>query len=171
MADSREHIILKQRAEQLARPDDKVESGRLLSVVEFRLAEEVYAFELVQVRKVVPVSALVALPGAPAFVAGITHFSGQILSVVDLRRFFELPTPKNDSRQKLIILRDRNMQMAVLAEEVLGVRELEEHRLQTGLPTLTGVRERYLKGVSPDQTIVLDVARMLSDERLVVDQA
>ncbi len=171
MADSREHIILKQRAEQLARPDDKVESGRLLSVVEFRLAQEVYAFELVQVRKVVPVSALVALPGAPAFVAGITHFSGQILSVVDLRRFFELPTPKNDSRQKLIILRDRNMQMAVLAEEVLGVRELEEHRLQTGLPTLTGVRERYLKGVSPDQTIVLDVSRMLSDERLVVDQA
>jgi len=91
--------------------------------------------------------------------------------VVDLRSFFELPMPKNDSRQKLMILRDRDMQMAVLAEEILGVRELEEQRLQTGLPTLTGVRERYLKGVSPDQTIVLDVAKILTDERLIVDQA
>ncbi|WP_316348848.1 chemotaxis protein CheW [Desulfuromonas acetoxidans] len=171
MADSREQRILKQRAEQLARPDDTIEVGRLLPVVEFRLAQEVYAFELVQVKKVVPVSALVALPGAPSFVAGITHFSGQILSVVDLRSFFELPMPKNDSRQKLIILRNRDMKMAVFAEEVLGVRELEEQRLQTNLPTLTGVRERYLKGVSPDQTIVLDVAKILSDERLIVDQA
>lgn len=170
MSDSREQQILKQRAEQLARPDKAEDECRLLPVVEFRLASEIYAFELVQVKKVVPVSALVPLPGAPAFVAGITHFAGQILSVVDLRSFFDLPVPKTDSRQKLIVLRERGMQMAVLAEEVLGVRELDEQRLQTALPTLTGVRQRYLKGVSPDQTIVLDVAKMLADERLVVDQ-
>jgi purine-binding chemotaxis protein CheW len=170
MNSQREQEILLRRAQALAQPDDLVEERRQLSVVEFRLAHEIYAFELVRVKKVVPVSSLVALPGAPAFVAGITHFSGQILSVVDLRCFFDLPVSKADRHHKLVVLRVAEMQMAVLAEEVLGVRDLDEESLQENLPTLTGVRARYLKGVSPDQTIVLDVHKMLGDDRLIVNQ-
>nr|WP_320049604.1 chemotaxis protein CheW [uncultured Desulfuromonas sp.] len=170
MDDSRIQEILQQRADVLAQPEAATTAHRFLAVVEFRLGQERYAFELSQVKKVIPVSALVPLPGAPKFVAGITHFSGQILSVVDLRTFFDLPMPKDEGHQKLLVLRAQGMQMAVLAEEILGVCDLEEDRLQADLPTLTGIRNRYLKGVSPDQTILLDVSKMVSDEQLIVDQ-
>lgn len=163
--------ILKKRAVELARPVETVEVETLLPVIEFQLASEVYAFELCYVKKVVPVSQLVDLPGTPNFVAGICHLSGQILSVIDLRMFFDLPVNKGDRCQTLVLLQAQHMQLAILAEEILGVRELKNSSLQERLPTLTGVRERYLKGVTPDQTIVLDAECLIGDETLIVNQS
>lgn len=166
----REQEILHQRAVELARPEQSVKQRQTIDVVEFRLAGETYAFELKFAKKVLPASQLVALPGTPAFVAGITHFSGQILSVIDLRSFFDLAVPRGEQKYKLVVLAVDQMQLAIVAEEILGVREIDVAALQEGLPTLTGVRSRYLKGVCPQQTIVLDVPCLVGDEALVVDQ-
>jgi purine-binding chemotaxis protein CheW len=42
--------------------------------------------------------------------------------------------------------------------------------LQTSLPTLTGIRAQYLKGVSEQQTVILDVPLLLSDPKIVVNE-
>ena len=40
--------------------------------------------------------------------------------------------------------------------------------LQTSLPTLTGARQKYLRGVTAERIAVLDAERLLTDEALVV---
>jgi purine-binding chemotaxis protein CheW len=42
--------------------------------------------------------------------------------------------------------------------------------LQTSLPTLTGIRADYLKGISDERLVVLDVDRILSDPRIIVHE-
>ncbi|MEA3465214.1 MAG: chemotaxis protein CheW [Thermodesulfobacteriota bacterium] len=163
-----DHEILCRRAALLAKPVERISREETIHVVEFSLADETYAFELGYVKKVVPLQHIVALPGAPNFVLGITDYVGQIVSVLDLRVFFDLPIVTVDLRHKIIVLQAQQMQVAVLAEDILGVTDLVVSQLQDNLPTLTGVRSRYLQGVTPDQTIVLDVVSLLSDDSLIV---
>ena len=54
---------------------------------------------------------------------------------------------------------------------VPGVALLDTSTLHPALPTHTGVRERYLRGLTADHLAVLDGARLLGDPRIVVSQA
>jgi purine-binding chemotaxis protein CheW len=61
------------------------------------------------------------------------------------------------------------MELGILADVVLGVRAIGLSELQTSLPTLTGIRAEYLRGITKDPLVVLDVEKILSDEKIVVN--
>ncbi len=42
--------------------------------------------------------------------------------------------------------------------------------LKPSVPTLTGLGQEYLKGVSRERLIVLDAGRILLDKRIVVEE-
>jgi len=84
--------ILKKRAQVLARaPKREDEAGECLEVVEFLLAYEQYGIESSYIREVYPLKDLTPLPCTPPFVLGIINVRGQILSVIDLKKIFDLP--------------------------------------------------------------------------------
>lgn len=163
-------LILKKRAGVLARepvigPPD--EDG--IEVVEFMLSGEGYAFESEYVREILSLKDLTPVPCTPPFVLGIINVRGQILSVVDIRQLFDLPRKGIASPSRVIIASACHMEIAIIADDILGARKIARGQLQA-LPTLTGVREEYLIGVTGDRTAVLDAARLLSDKRLIVNE-
>lgn len=161
--------VLKARAEALATaPEAGKGPGEALEVVEFLLARERYAVETSFVREVLPLRELTPLPGTPPFVLGVVNVRGRILSVTDLKRFFDLPEKGLTDLDKVILLSDGRMEFGILADDVPGVRSLPAHELRPSLPTLTGIRERFLKGVTPERVVVLDAGALLSDAGMVV---
>ena len=80
--------ILKARARALARESGAGTVVQTIEVIEFLLAYERYAMELDHVREVFPLKEITPLPGTPPFVLGIINVRGQIVSVVDLKKFF-----------------------------------------------------------------------------------
>ena len=161
--------ILRERALALA-----AESGRpqtpdqSIEVVEFLLAHERYAVETSHVREVYPLENLTPLPCTPAFVLGIVNLRGEIVSVIDLRKFFDLPQTGLPDLNKVIVLESGNMVFGILADAILGVRRIALAGIQPSLPTLTGIREKYLKGITPERTVVLDAGKLLADGEIVV---
>ena len=84
--------VLKARAEALARESDEGASAReLLEVVSFLLGQEKYGVETRYVREVCPMNELTPLPGTPPFVLGVVNVRGQVLSVIDIGKLFDLP--------------------------------------------------------------------------------
>ena len=161
--------ILRERAKALAKQSKGMEGeGAYLEVVEFMLAHERYALELMHIREVYPLKEFVPLPGTPGFVLGIINVGGQILSIIDIKRFFELPEKGLSNLNKVIILQSDEMEFGVLADEILGTTQIPESAIQTSLPTLTGVRADYLKGVTGDRVVILDGEKLLTDEKMVV---
>jgi purine-binding chemotaxis protein CheW len=63
------------------------------------------------------------------------------------------------------------MELGILADAILGVRSITVEELQPALPTLTGIRAEYLKGITKDPLAVLDVEKILSDEKILVNDA
>jgi purine-binding chemotaxis protein CheW len=140
-----------------------------LEVVEFLLASEHYGIELTHIREIHALSELTPLPGTPAFVMGLANVRGQILSVIDIKKFFGLPEKGLTDLNKVIVVRTQQMELGILADAVLGVRAIGLNELQTSLPTLTGIRAEYLRGITKDPLVVLDVEKILSNEKIVVN--
>lgn len=163
--------ILKDRAARLAvEPEKKAGVEEYFEVVEFFLAHERYAVSSEYVREIYPLNELTPLPCTPRFVLGIVNVRGQILSVIDIKKFFDLPEKGLTDLNKVIILHSGDMEFGILADSIVGVRNLTPGEIETSLPTLTGIREEYLKGVTRDRLVVLDAGKLLADEKIVVHE-
>jgi len=163
--------ILRERARALARiPPPPTAEDSTLELLEFRLASERYALETRHVHEVHPLRELTPLPCTPEFILGIVNVRGRILGVLDLKKFFQLPDPGLTDLHRIILLRGNGLEMGLLADVIVGVRRIPVDRLQPTLPTLTGIRAEYLKGVTDERLVVLDLDRLLSDPKIVLHE-
>lgn len=161
--------ILKARAKALAQePEEKAIAEEYLEVVEFLLAYEKYGIESSYVREVYPLKELTPLPCTSPFVLGIINVRGQILSVIDIKKFFDLPEKGLTDLNKVIILQSDSMEFGILADVILSVRNVSLSELQPSLPTLTGIRQEYLKGVTTERMVILDAEKLLSDRKIII---
>lgn len=163
--------ILRARARALAQlPPTLPAAGSQLEILEFRLASERYAVETRHVQEVYPLRELTPLPCTPPFVLGVVNVRGRILPVLDLKKFFELPERGLTDLHRIIRVSGNDLDLGLLADVVVGTRNIAADSLQPSLPTLTGIRQDYLRGVNDERLVVLDLARILSDPKIVVHE-
>jgi purine-binding chemotaxis protein CheW len=170
-ADFESEQILRARAQALARaPRSTPAAGSMLELLEFGLATERYALESRYVQEVHPLRELTPLPCTPPFILGIVNVRGRILPVLDLKKFFDLPERGLTDLHRIILVRGHGLELGLLADVIVGVRSVAADSLQPALPTLTGIRADYLKGISDEHLVVLDLDRMLSDPKIIVHE-
>ena len=162
--------ILNARARAAAKPPVKPDDAERLEILAFSLAGETYGVETCHVREVCQLKDLTAVPCTPPFVVGVMNLRGQILAIVDLREFFQLPARGLTDLNRVIVLRGGDNELGLLADSIDGLRSVRASDLQEGLPTLTGIRERFLKGVTGRMLAVLDDDRLLGDAGLKVNE-
>lgn len=163
--------ILRQRAKKLAKePQKEGLQETFLEVVEFMLARERYAVEAKYVREVWPLKDITPLPMTPRFIMGIINVRGQILSVMDIKKFYDLPETGVTDLNKVIIVHADDMETGILADMIMGFSKIPVSEIQPPLPTLTDIRAEYLIGVARERTAILDMKKMLSDKRIIVHE-
>ena len=164
--------ILKARAMALAKPVFREDGeGERVEVLKFLLAGETYAIEVSFIRETLALVEFTPLFCTPPFVLGITNVHGRIVSIVDMRLFFDLPSAGGLSDlNRLIIVTDGSMEFGILADSVAGMKSLPVADLQQPVATLTGIRDEFLRGVTGERLAVLDMGRILSDKRLIVHE-
>lgn len=169
MSPEEEKQILKTRAAVLARDSYHGETAAgQLEILEFLLAYERYGLEMSCVRETYPLKDLTPLPCTPPFVLGLINVRGEIVSVIDLKKFFDIPERGLTDLNKVIIVQNDEMTFGILADEILGMRLIPGDGIQPSLPTLTGIRHEYLKGITGERTVILDGNRILTDSRIIV---
>ncbi|MEA3187169.1 MAG: purine-binding chemotaxis protein CheW [Chthoniobacter sp.] len=160
--------ILHQRAQTLARPPESETKPSSLDVVVFTLGKERYAVESSFVDEVQPLEAMTKVPGVPSFVTGIMNLRGTMLTLLDIKEFFDLPRSGITDVHKIIIVRNKDVQAGLIADKLIGVQTIPIGDLQESLPTLTGIRADYLRGVTAGCLVILDLQKLLGDERLTI---
>jgi purine-binding chemotaxis protein CheW len=163
--------ILKARAQALAlekknEPDQK----DFIEVIEFRLASETYGIETKYIREVYPLKDFTILPGIPSFVIGIMNVRGQIISIIDLKKFFNLPEKGLGELNKVIIIHNKRMEFGILADIINGTRSFSLDEIQSSPVSTNEIGAEYLKGVTNDHIIILDAEKILEDEKIIIHQ-
>jgi purine-binding chemotaxis protein CheW len=171
LEEQRRQRILKERARKLAAGSgESATDADARQVVVFTLGRERYGLELDAIREVCPLQELLLLPGTPDFVLGIINVRGQIISIVNLKKFFDLPEKGLTDLNRVIILKHGGMEFGILADSIEGVQRLSFTGLQTTLPTLTGIRAEYLTGVTAERIVILDAHNILHDPKMIVHE-
>jgi purine-binding chemotaxis protein CheW len=64
----------------------------VLQNVTFRLADETYGINVMQIQEVLRYTEIAPVPGAPDYVLGIINLRGNVVTVIDTRARFGLPS-------------------------------------------------------------------------------
>ena len=89
--------------------------------IRFFLGSIVFALSLQNTLEIDYVPEIIPLPNLPQWVQGICNLRGDIVSVVDLRLILHLKPAKNDSPQKLILIRDKDVSTAIIVDGIAGM--------------------------------------------------
>jgi purine-binding chemotaxis protein CheW len=162
--------ILEARARAAAAPAAVPDGAEHLEVLGFSLGAETYGVEIRHVREVCQLKALTVVPCTPPFVAGVMNLHGRIIAIIDLRKLFDLPARGLTELSQVIVLAGGDDALGLLADSVDGVRPVPTAALQEGLPTLTGIRGTFLRGITGELLAILDGGRLLRDAALKVNE-
>ncbi len=161
--------ILDTRARTVAKVPPQQDNVAHLEILAFSLAGESYAIETRYVHEVCRLKNLTLLPGTPSFIAGVMSLRSRVLAILDLRKFFEFPDKGLTELNLVIVLKGGGNEFGLLADAIDGVQHIATASLQERLPTLTGIREQFLKGVTGRMLTVLEGSRLLEAASLKIN--
>lgn len=167
-----ETAILQERAKKIAGRKD-LESqytGESISVVEFLLTPERYAFEEKFVSEVFFLKEITSIPGTPPFVMGVINLRGRIVSVINLKSLFNLKDRGLTELNKVIILKNDQMEFGIVADSITGNKSLFLSTLSDPPLTLDHVGMEYISGVTPEGLILLNAIQLLSSKQLTISK-
>ncbi len=169
---SLEHFkILQERAEELARETESDEAeGELLHLLTFFLSKEEYGVPIEFVEEVHQLEELTPIPCTPDFVLGVINLRGNILSVIDIRGFFNLPAYKITADSKIIVINACGLRVGILADAVQQIKAVQFSQIDLPIATLKGIEQEYVRGITKDMLLVLDVEALMGDDRLIIQE-
>ena len=166
-----DQAILRERAKKIAgHHAETSHGGESLLVVEFMLLPEKYCIASSYISEVLPLKDITPIPGAPAFVMGIMNIRGKIISIINLKSFFNLREKGISELNKIIVIKQNQMEFGLVTDAITGTREIDQQGLSAPPATIHGIGSEYIKGLTPEGLILLDIATILSSKSLIVDQ-
>ncbi len=150
--------ILNERAGILARPlNANIQQGTVIEGLSILLSDETYILDSQYVVEVLPLNEITPLPGTPAFLSGIINVRGRILSVINLKNFLGLPEKGITNLNRVIVVKNEDIELGLLADEVTGYQTVRTDKLQKELPTLQVTQKEFVTGITPDGEIVFNL--------------
>jgi purine-binding chemotaxis protein CheW len=148
-------------------------TGDDVQLVTFRVGRQEFAFDILQVERILRYSVPSPLPKAPQFLEGVMPYGEGAVPVIDLRKRFELDAPIGEET-RLMVLELDSQRVAVLVDEVREVLRVDSTAIAAPGPVVSGLAAVYIAGIitRPGRTIIILNARKLlsSTERLALSE-
>jgi len=143
-------------------PNDEV-----LQWVTYRLDEETYGINVMQVQEVLRYTEIAPVPGAPEYVLGIINLRGNVVTVIDTRSRFGLPPTDITDNTRIVIIESDEQVVGILVDSVAEVVYLRSSEIDSTPNVGTEESAKFIQGVSNrngNLLILVDLNKLLSDE-------
>jgi purine-binding chemotaxis protein CheW len=148
-------------------------------MVTFTLAGRDYAIDIMKVKEISKDNKFTYVPNAAPFVVGVYNLRGDIISVIDLRIFFNQldmgPEKSNSNQENMIILRLEDHTISVIVDTIDKVVGIPSEAIQPPHPLFGDINVKYISGIVESDKrlyVILDVEKIFnSDESEVPEQS
>nr|WP_286241058.1 chemotaxis protein CheW [Neptuniibacter halophilus] len=132
----------------------------------FKVDNELYGVDVIQVKEVLRYSEITPVPGADYFILGIINLRGNVVTVIDTRQMFGLSRHEPDDDTRIIVVEYNEQEVVGLVvdsvDEVINLPQQDIDRA----PNATGeeTAKRFVQGVCYYNNILiilLDLLKML----------
>ena len=170
--------IMEARARLLARlPEEDIAAGETLHLQSFLLGKERYGVDIELVRETQPLGSQkwAAVPCTPDFIKGAVNIRGRIYPIMDVARFFGLPARPLSETAHVLLVRGVNsegevMEISLLADELPQAVRFSQNDVKASTVTISARAQEFIRGITDDMVVVLDLKRLLSDPALIVHE-
>ncbi|MBN1616390.1 MAG: chemotaxis protein CheW [Spirochaetales bacterium] len=136
-------------------------------MVTFSLAGKDYAIDIMQVKEIAKAGRFTYVPNTSPFVLGVYNLRGDIIPIIDLRIFFNIPTRERaeDALESMIIIHVGEQTFGVVVDAIDKVVGISRNSIQPPHPIFGDINIKYIHGVVENQGrlyILLDVERIFA---------
>ncbi|MEH6348344.1 MAG: chemotaxis protein CheW [Bermanella sp.] len=139
----------------------------VLQWVTFRLDNETYGINVMQVQEVLRYSEIAPVPGAPPYVLGIINLRGNVVTVIDTRLRFGLAQTETSDQTRIVIIETGNQVVGIMVDAVAEVVYLRQSEIETTPNVGNEETAKFIQGVchkNEELLILVDLEKMMSDE-------
>ena len=136
-------------------------------VVVFRLRDEEYGIGINNVREVLKMLPVTALPHSDHFIEGVINIRGSIIPVVNLYRKMDLADYSLSEDTRIIVAEIEEEAMGLIVDEVTEVLTISFKDIQEASSGVLGVNTSFLDGVvnlNDRMVFLLGIKNLLSSE-------
>ena len=147
--------------------NSKTATDEDLRWVTFRLENEKYGINVMQVQEVLRVTEIAPVPGAPSYVLGIINLRGNVVTVIDTRSRFGLSSAEMDDSTRIVIIEADEQVVGILVDSVAEVVDLKASEIETAPNVGTEESTKFIQGVASHDNellILVDLNKLLTDE-------
>jgi purine-binding chemotaxis protein CheW len=139
----------------------------------FALGREEFGIRVLNVREIMGIQDITAVPHTPAYLKGVINLRGKVIPVVDLRLKFGLPPVEHTQRTCIIVVQvgkeTGSIRMGVIVDGVAEVLTLSSGDIEDTPDFGQGVVTSYLLGmakVKDKVKILLDIDEVMATQEL-----
>jgi purine-binding chemotaxis protein CheW len=164
--------ILHDRALELSKLQNEENNENIedLFVVKFLLSGEIYCIEADYVKEALPLKELTVVPCTPSFILGVVNIRGQIFTVLNLKKVFNLSEKGISEFNKVILIQFEEISFGIVADAILGTRFILRSAINKAPYATQNRKNDYISGVTSEGLIILDGKALIQSSELVVNQ-
>jgi purine-binding chemotaxis protein CheW len=169
MHDKEAELILRGRAERLARAEGETEVAAIEPLVAFMVSGQCFGVRLDHVVYAGRLRHLTPLPGGSPYLLGITVLAGHLVSVLDVAAFLELRHHGIGDVTCCLVVQSGGREIGLAAEQLIGIEDVPMQRIaQVGSLNSAGSAAIVTRAALLDRfrILLIDLERMIGDPRL-----
>ncbi|WP_281546658.1 chemotaxis protein CheW [Pseudoalteromonas sp. PAR1] len=142
-------------------------NDEVLQWVTFKLEEETYGINVMQVQEVLRYTEIAPVPGAPSYVLGIINLRGNVVTVIDTRARFGLMGAAVTDNSRIVIIEAEKQVIGILVDSVAEVVYLRSSEIDSAPNIGTEESAKFIQGVSNrdgELLILVDLNKLLNDD-------
>jgi purine-binding chemotaxis protein CheW len=151
--------------------------SRLGKYLTFHLGQEEYGVQVLQVREIMGLQDITAVPQTPHHVRGVINLRGKVIPVLCLRAKFGLPETEYTTRTCIIVVfikqRTGGMQVGIIVDDVSEVLNIVANEIEDTPDFGEGAGTPYILGMAKIKgkvKILLDIDQVVSPQEMLVAQ-
>ena len=147
--------------------DKNEASDEVLQWVTFKLENETYGINVMQVQEVLRYSEIAPVPGAPQYVLGILNLRGNVVTVIDTRSRFGLEPCDITDHTRVVVIESEKQVIGILVDSVAEVVYLKSSEIDDAPNVGNEESAQFIQGVSNrdgELLILVDLDKLLSDD-------
>ncbi len=152
-------------ANRFSKTDKK--DDQVLQWVTFRLENETYGINVMQVQEVLRYTESAPVPGAPSYVLGIINLRGNVVTVIDTRARFGLIPGEVTENSRIVIIEAEKQVIGIMVDSVAEVVYLRSSEIESAPNVGTEESAKFIQGVcnrGEELLILVDLNKLLSDD-------
>jgi purine-binding chemotaxis protein CheW len=160
--------ILRFRAEILSQPFVKESAEEKIELLRFQLAYQQCAIETQYVKEVVYLRQIIPLPFVPKFVLGMMNHRGEVMSVLDITKYFDPDATPLSDLNRVIIITNGAMSFGIAVDRIHYIDFISRAEIQNGANNKSVIPNDLLLGFLEGSIYVLNAKCLLADKNIIV---